>query len=231
MFGKNDISVSSRSGVGSEWNLAGGSTSIHNKYIFSKEKSEGFDYYVFSKPFEFPYKISDLIFLISEEYCFLGAVPENVVEEVSGLGINNIKFENCSSGDERVCFGGGIDCDSIVYGSCSVGCDSVYDEGVVSKSSGDLRYIGSLMWGAIFSDKDVYDCNVERLMYRTEKIAEIYSEKADLMDARDCGTNLKGDLMVWASRLENFSGDDLISLSDASEDIGRKNDREVCGMW
>ena len=53
-FGKNDISVSQRSDVGAEWNLAGGATSVYNKYIFSSEKSSGFDYYVFSKPFNFP---------------------------------------------------------------------------------------------------------------------------------------------------------------------------------
>ncbi len=37
-FGKNDISVATRSSVGEEWNLPGGTTSIHNKYIFSSGK-------------------------------------------------------------------------------------------------------------------------------------------------------------------------------------------------
>lgn len=229
-FGKNDISIASRSGVGSEWNLAGGASSVYNKYIFSKEKNEGFDYYVFSKPFEFPYKVSDLIFLTSGSFCFLNA-PENIEDEILGLGIENIVLDNCSSGDERVCFGGGLDCDSIVYGSCSGNCDSVYDYGVVSKGLGDLRYVGSLMWGAIFSDKAVYECNVERLMFRAGNIAEIFSEKADLMDARDCGTNLKGDLVVWADMIRNATSDDLILMKGFADDLGRKNDREMCGLW
>ena len=230
-FGKNDLSIASRSGVGSEWNLAGGASSVHNKYIFSGGKIEGFDYYVFSKPFSFPYKVSDLIFLTSEKYCFLGDVPDGVVEEVTGLGIENILFENCSSSDEKVCFGGGSDCDMIVYGSCSGGCDSIYDYGVVSKGSGDLRYVGSLMWGAIFSDEAVYECNVARLMYRTKKIAEVFSGKVDLMDARNCESNMKGDLVLWAGMTGNASSEDLISLEMFANDMDRKNEREACGLW
>ena len=55
-FGKNDLSVSTRSGVGQDWNLAGGKSSVHNKYIFSEESLVGFDYYVFSKSYDFPYE-------------------------------------------------------------------------------------------------------------------------------------------------------------------------------
>jgi len=229
-FGKNDISVATRSGIGNEWNSAGGASSIHNKYIFSEEDNEGFEYYVFSKSFEFPYEVSDLIFLTSKRYCLLNA-PDSVSEEVLGLGIENIVFENCSSLDERVCFGGGADCDMIVYGSCSGNCDSIYDKGFVSKDGEDLKYIGNLMWGAIFSEEDIYECNVKRLMYRTRKIAEIFYEKADLMDARNCETNLKGDLMVWSGMVADASSDDLISLSGFAEDLGRKNDGEGCKIW
>ena len=229
-FGKNVLSVASRSGIGEEWNLAGGATSIYNKYIFSVEDNEGFEYFVFSKPFEFPYKVSDLIFLMNGEYCFLNA-PDFVQSEILDLGIDNVFFDNCSSSDERVCFGRGNDCDSIVYGSCLVGCDSVYDEGVVTKGSGEMEYVGSLMWGAIFSDKNIYDCNVERLMFRAGKIAEVFSEKSDFMNARNCGTNMKGDLIVWGEMLSNVSSEDLISLNEFADDIGDKNDRELCRLW
>ncbi|MBT6690139.1 hypothetical protein HN903_03770 [archaeon] len=229
-FGENELSVAMRSGVGNEWNLPGGATSIYNKYIFSNRENEGFDYYVFSKPFEFPYEVSDLIFLMDREYCFLNA-PDVVAGEVLDLGIDNIVFDNCSSDSERVCFGGGSDCDSIVYGSCSGGCDSIYDEGVVSKPSGDLRYVGNLMWGAIFSESDVYECNVERLMYRVKSIAGVFSAKADLMDARDCGTNLRGDLIVWGSLAGNATSDDLVALKTVAESMDRNNNGELCKIW
>jgi hypothetical protein len=229
-FGKNDISIATRSGVGDEWNDAGGASSVHNKYIFSKEQVDGEDFYVFSKGFEFPYKTGDLIFLFSDRYCFLNA-PEFVENDVGGLGIDNVVLENCSVEDVRVCFGGGSDCDIIVYGACSSGCESAYDYGRVVKASEDMMYVGNLMYGAIFSDRGIYDCNIERLMYRTSNIAKIFGEKASLMNSRGCDTNLRGKLFAWRGVLENASSDDLISLSGYANSLGKDNDGEVCGMW
>ena len=60
-FGRHKISVSTRSDVGEEWNIPGEKVPVHNKYIFSSERSSGKEYYVFSKPFEFPYKIADCL--------------------------------------------------------------------------------------------------------------------------------------------------------------------------
>jgi len=226
-FGKNDISVSSQSNVGEEWNLPGGASSIYNKYIFSSGKTSGFDYYVFSKPFNFPYEISDLIFLMTENYCFV-----NAPEGVPGFDVPNIEVGNCSVADAvRVCFGFGDDCDVMVYGSCGTRCDSVFDEGVVVRDGVDVRYVGNLMYGAIFSDKGIYDCNVRRLLYRAGKIAEEFVDKADLMDARNCNTNLRPDLIVWGAMVGNASVDDLASLRLMADVIDRKNNGEVCGMW
>ncbi len=229
-FGKNEISVATKSGVGKAWNSAGGEISIHNKYIFSKEKNQGTEYYVFSKPFNFPYKVSDLLFLMSGRYCLINT-PPSIRDEVSGIGIKNIVFENCSSGDERVCFGGGSNCDMIVYGSCSGDCSSIYDEGVVSKKDGDLKYVGNLMWGAIFSDKDIYNCNVKRLMFRTKEISEVYSEKTNLMNARNCGTNMKGELDAWSAETNNATDEDIISLKVVADNLEKKNEGELCGLW
>ena len=230
-FGKNDISVATRSDVGEKWNLPGGATSIHNKYIFSSERSSGKDYYVFSKPFSFPYKIADMIFLTPDNYCFLNA-PEEVANEIIGLNIPNIEVENCTlTNSINVCFGNGNDCDVIVYGACRNNCDSVYDEGTVVKGSDDMKYVRNLMYAAIFSDKLIYDCNVKRLMYRTGKIAEEFAEKADLLDARNCNTNMKPDLVAWNSLTINASSDDLISLRTMANNIEDKNNRELCGVW
>ncbi len=229
-FGKDGLSIATKSDVGKKWNLPGGVISVHNKYIFSKEQNIGKEYYVFSKPFNFPYKVSDLIFLMSGKYCFINT-PSSIHDEISGLGVKNIVFGNCSSDDERVCFGGGADCDTIVYGSCSGDCNSIYDEGVVSKKNGDMKYVGNLMWAAIFSDKDVYDCNVKRLLFRTKKIAEIYSQKANLMNARNCGTNLGGDLALWTAMTSNATSADLVSLKTVSTELQKKNDGELCGLW
>jgi len=231
-FGKNEISVSTRSDIGEDWNLPGGATSIYNKYFFSSEKSVGSEFYVFSKPFEFPYEISDLIFMTSDNYCFLNA-PEEIADEVIGMNIKNIEVENCTLINPiNVCFGGGGDkCDVKVRGSCNSNCDSLYDEGTVLKKNEDMRYVGNLMYAAIFSDKIVYDCNVERLMYRNSKIAQELSIKANLMDARGCNTNLGGDLVAWSGFTELATSNDLGGLRDISKNMNSKNSRELCGIW
>jgi hypothetical protein len=228
-FGRQEISVATRSDVGEEWNIAGEAVSVYNKYIFSSGENSGKEYYVFSKPFEYPYKVTDLIFLTPKRYCFISA-PEEVVEEIEGLAIPNIDIGNCSAGSVEVCFGSG-GCDINVYGSCLSGCDSLYDEGTVEKLGTQVKYVGSLMYGAIFSDKGVYDCNINRLMYRTAKIAEGFVEKADLMDSRDCSTNLRGDLYAWMGATINATADDLIGNNQVSKTMDKRNERELCGIW
>jgi hypothetical protein len=228
-FGRHEISVATRSDVGKEWNIAGEAVSVQNKYIFSSRDNSGKEYYVFSKPFEYPYKVNDLIFLTPESYCFISA-PEEIVEEIEGLAIPNIEIGNCSEGSLEVCFGSG-NCEINVYGSCLNGCDSLYDEGTVEKPGVQMKYVGSLMYGAIFSDKGIYDCNVKRLMYRTAKIAEGFVEKTDLMDSRGCGTNLKGDLYMWMGVTINGSVNDLIGNNQLAKTMNKQNDRELCGVW
>ncbi len=240
-FGKNDIAVATETGMNGEWGDFGGATSVYNKYIFSSEKNTGKDYYVFSKPFDFPYKVSDLIFLTSENYCFMDA-PDEIADEVLSFGMPNVgvseydisigKNVGCDFPEAvNVCFGQGSDCDISVYGSCLSKCDSVYDEGIVVKKGEDMNYVGSLMYAAIFSDENIYECNVERLMYRAGKIGEMFVEKADLMDARGCNTNLKGDLFVWSGLVGNATTEDLMNLRPLGDTLERRNDMELCGLW
>lgn len=238
-FGKNDLSVSTKSGVGSEWQQAGGATSIHNKYIFSDAANYGRNYYVFSTPFYFPYKVADLIFLSpdSVDYCFISP-PREIENTILGLNMPHVKINNCSASGNtiRVCFGAsGGDCEVSVYGSCTNSCGDLgsYNEGYVEKfdRSVKMNYVGNLIYGAIFSDKSIYDCNVERLLYRSGQIAEIFSIKAGLMDSRDCGTNLNADLAILSEISKNSTVDDLFSLNPAIKQIETKNEQEICGLW
>ena len=228
-FGKNDISTSTRSGVGKEWQDAGGATSVYNKYIFSDKNDSGKIFYVFSKPFDFPYKVSDLIFITSKKYCFKNA-PDIIKDEVEGLNIPNIAIENCSAEDISVCFGAGS-CDINVYGSCTSYCESVYDEGYVEKQGEELFYVGSLVYAGIFASPEIYNCNVKRLTYRAGSIASIFLKKIDLMEGRDCNTNLKADLIYWQGLTANATSKDLISLNYIAKDMEIKNEKELCGVW
>lgn len=221
-FGTNRISVQTRSGIGNEWNPPGVSTSIHNKYIFSSEINSGKTFYVFSKSFEFPYKFADLIFLTSDNYCFVNA-PDYVDDEINKMNMPNIKLDPCENENVvRVCFDSGTsDCDVKVTGANS-------GVGTVKKNGTTMEFVDNLMYAAIFSDKLIYDCNVERLAFRGSKIAQCFVEKTEFMNPRGCNTNMKSDLISFSFGLD---AGDLISLKSEAEEMGRKNDRELCGIW
>ena len=244
-FGRNMLSVSSKSGIGEEWNIPGEKIAVENKYIFSSEKNIGTltdidgnlvgagseEYYVFSKPFEFPYKVADLTFITSKGYCFIDA-PEEIADEILDMSIPNIEIDNCTSDESiKVCFDSGVDCDIRVYGLCSSNCESIYDYGTVSNGISEMNYVGNLMYAAIFSDGDIYNCNVQRLFYRDSVIAQEFVHKADLMDARGCNTALKSDLILWKSAIGGAEPEDLSSLYSFSKNINKKNEREMCGLW
>lgn len=229
-FGRNELSVSTRSDVLEEWTVPGVPSRIGNKYIFSEDRIETELLYSFSKPFEFPYKVADLIFLTGNKYCFIGA-PDRIASQVSIA--ENINTSSGCSKDEsfiNVCFGSGPDCDIEVFGSCrSSYCETIYDEGTVSKKGVQLKYVGSLMYGAIFSSEEIYTCNFNRLMYRTGRVAEVFSNKASIMNLRGCNTNLRGEIASYGLRVSNASLNELSSINYA--EIDRRNDLEVCGLW
>jgi hypothetical protein len=225
-FGKNDISVALRSGVGKPWNEPGGATSIHNKYIFSDGLS-GKEFLVFSTPFNFPFKTADMIFITTKGYCFIDA-PEEIEEVLRGFNAPNIRIQNCSNEDIEVCFG--KRCNISVYGTCS-GCDSQYEEGYVEKNGARMSFAGNLMYAAFFSSKQVYDCNVKRLLYRTSRVAEVFAAKVDLMNSRNLGSGLKPDLLTFASMTSDASSGEIISLSAATREIKLKNEVEGERLW
>jgi len=232
-FGKSKISLSTRSRVGEEWLNPGVGASNQNKYIFSEEREQGKDIYVFSKPFEFPYKVADMIFMSSKKYCFIEP-PTDVKDEVLGLKMENIEVfedkEDCSEDTIKICFDYGFDCDITVYGICTSGCSDSFEYGYVEKDGEEMDYVEDLMYGAIFSDKNIYDCNVQRMLYRAGNIAEIYGKKADLMNARRCNTGLKQQILSYSDWLSSTGPEEIISLKTQKDELNKKN-RELCGLW
>jgi len=220
-FGRNEISVSTKSDIGESWGDGGIATSIKSKYIFSREENIGTEFFVFSKSFDFPYEVSDMLFLTSEKYCFFDA-PEDVKEDVSFLRIANIEIdENCTFEDAvKVCFSSGGDCDVRVYGDL--------ESGSVDKDGDEMNYVGNLLYAAIFSEKEIYECNIQRLLFRTGEIAGVFAEKVDYMDARGCNSNLKSDLLQFK---EAVSGGISASVINSAEQLDRRNRRELCGVW
>lgn len=184
-YGTNFIQISTESNLGKS--VEGQAIQVNDKYIFSDAEDSKEEYYVFSKTFEYPYKIADIIILTSKKYCFLEA-PSRVKSSYSG--IEAITFDNCTGNEITVCFGRGV-CNITVEGICEdINCETEFDYGFIRKGGQTIAYADSLLIAAIVSDKELYNCNVQRLMYRASKIADLLSKKAELATSRGCYTNL-----------------------------------------
>ena len=105
-FGKQSLQLDQKRF--NEWTETDTKVSSYNKYIFSEEQTEGKTFYLFSKSFDFPFKVANLIYLTSSDdvYCFVGA-PTEIKEEISNLNQGNLLVENCTKGSIKVCFKGG----------------------------------------------------------------------------------------------------------------------------
>ena len=224
-FGKQQISTSTKLGIGNDWGQKSVRKSSFNKYLFSREVEEGKELNVIVKPFYNPYKVGDLTFVYSGDYCFVNppAEIEEELEELSGngnleIGINVTTNANqCPQGKTIVCFN-------------QIGCDINVNLGsrIVSRSSpaDDVFYDGDLIYAAIFSDKELYECQIKRLMKRTNELAYIYSLKSGFLTGQGCSNNLQGDLVSFANILSNTnsSEDFLDNVAPIAEDLRRKND-------
>ena len=224
-FGKQGIQISEFSF--NKWTIPGVESGFENKYIFSKAPyTEGKKFYIFSKPFEFPFKVSDLIYLTSEneKYCFDNA-PEEIAEEISQLNQGNLAADclNAEADTIKVCFNSATNCDIRVY----------YDEGYIQKDKDKIYFEeDSLMYSAIFSSPEIYSCQVQRLMKRTKQLAELYKEKELLLSQRNCETNLAGDLDSLISQIENTEDYKVISSVDSLvEGLENKNKYAECTLW
>ena len=219
-FGRQIIQLSQKSF--NKWTETGIDVGFSNKYIFSDSIIEGKNFYVFSKPFDFPFKISDLIYMTSSEksYCFIDP-PAGIEKEISNINQKNLFLDECPSNSLHVCFEGGEDCD------IEINQNSKFVE-----KRGEIMFFedDALMYAAIFSDKDIYECQLERLMQRTEQLASIYDEKASLISGQGCVLEI--NLFTLRTAASGFSDSrDLVIIKGIAEDLDGKNDFGVCQLW
>jgi len=211
-----------------KWTKTDVNVFFNNKYIFSEEEIEGKKFYVFSKPFDFPFKVSDLFYMTSsnERYCFMNA-PDEINNEILDLNQSNLAAENCSSNDVTVCF----DSDK-----CDINID--YNSGVVEKNGESMYFAGTrenpraLMYAAIFSNKDIYECQVKRLMMRLKEISLLYVDKEILNSNKGCNGNLGSDLTELRDMADSFSSSEEIgAMKEKADIIYEKNDGAFCMLW
>lgn len=222
-FGNQIISISEKSF--GEWRKPITDVGFPNKYLFSDD-AQGKKFYLFSKPFEFPFKIADLIYIIpsNRKYCFkdIEDYAKSVSDDLKRLNTDNLLLDDCDDGENIVvCFSGE---------SCDINVN--YILGVVEKDGESYDFYGdALMFAAIFSDKDNYDCQVKRLMKRTFELAKIYHNKANFVANKGCHSRLTPDLFQLQTNVEN--AEKITSpMKTLVENLERANTGGVeCNIW
>ena len=237
-FGKQTITFSEQS-LGDKFGEKGGAVPIYNKYVFSKNTIQGKELNIFSKEFLMPFKVADLIVINSEKYCFHSTKNINKIKkDVENLNLKNIQFsdnlQNCTG--VKVCFDvDSSECDIRVFGRCEgIGCESDYDYGKVSKGVEDIYYADSLLYAAIFSSKDSYECNLKRLMSKFNELGLIYIDKIKIIQRKDCSSDIEIPLINLINQAKSLSGSreilDLVSISKEI-DITNKIATSACRLY
>ena len=219
-FGRQIIKVSQK--TFNKWSEPSIDVGFSNKYIFSENPVEGKKFYLFSKPFNLPFKVADVIYLTSFDtnYCFRGA-PEEVEDEIGYLNQNNLFFEECPARSIEVCFGG----------NCDIEINT--KERTVSKGGEKMHFNDlSLMYAAIFSDPQVYECQLKRLMQRGSQLSQLYVEKANLISREECFSNVNSQLLTLASEENGFgSSVNLNFVAGLADKVESANDVANCKLW
>jgi hypothetical protein len=211
-----------------KWTKTDVNVFFSNKYIFSEPEIEGKEFYVFSKPFEFPFKIADLIYMTSanDKYCFVAA-PDKISEEIYYLNQSNLLVKNCTGDEIKICFN---------RGNCDINVDS--DLGIVEKNGESMYFAGTgsdagaLMYAAIFSDKDTYECQVKRLMMRVKELSLLYEDKEIIIRKKGCGETLGSDLSELSDMASGLSSSEELGIIKMKADIiEEENNAGICMLW
>jgi len=205
-FGEQGIKTAVKSGLGaSAWGTPSIESRFANKYIFSETVLQGKEFFVFSESFNVPFKAGDILYLWTNKYCFVNPTNE-IRSDIEDLNLKNIniseRVENCDKGSRKVCFtaSSASGCDIVVnYAEKSVtrGKDKVYYEDI---------YDNSLIYGAIFANASLYECQLKRLLKRAAALANLNIEKNKILL---CSNTIESEL----ARFANLS----ISLRSSAE--------------
>ncbi|MEK6924773.1 MAG: hypothetical protein AABW71_00870 [Nanoarchaeota archaeon] len=222
VFGVQRLSTASK--TRNQWSDESIRKSVYDKYLFSGEVEETEDkrLHIMVNPLVAPFKIGDIISIYGAKYCFVN--PSNSVEDLindlsvdgkQDIGINiTTSINNCERNVTTVCFN-------------RIGCDinvNTQSE-VVTKDGNDMYYEGdSLMLAAIFSDYEIYECQISRLMKRASELGVVYSKKAVYIEGSGCSNNLVSDLQSFVLATNVTSSRDFArQVMPIAEDLERRN--------
>ena len=180
------------------------------------------------------FKVDDLIYIFSEDYCFVGA-PDEIKEQFEGIKIKQLRFADfsseCSEKDIDVCFDDSVNCDVSVSGELCEGffCDDAYKYGIVSKEGKDIKFVtDALMYSAIFSDSGLYECNFNRLMNRLGMLIGLYKSKIDFTDTKCDSKSINAELDAFKDYTKLGSTEQLFV---SSKSLDEENSQLECPVF
>ena len=212
-FGTESVSFKEKGNIN-----AAQKVSVKDKYIFADSPVIRKSYFIFSMPFFMAYKVADINVIGSRDYCFYSA-SDDVIKDVSNLNLKNIAFLNSSQVCRgiSVCFNEKPNCDIKVS----------LANNYVQKNGKRLYYENSLMYAAIFSSPDVYECNVKRLKNKFDELGSVYVGKLGILEKNGCSTNIADKLNSIKGNIN--SSRELITLEPTLNEIDQINSASQSG--
>jgi len=206
---------------------------LENKYIFMERPVEGEEFFAFTRQYEFPsdrdyefpFKIADLIYLVStdKEYCFVNP-SRDIEEDILDLDYEGFVVDDCSDNSVRICFNQGSDCDVEVYSG----------SGKILKGNEEIYFEGdALMYAGIFSDAEEYECQLHRLVNRAKQILVLYKEKSVIQEKQGCRRELEDEIDSFLNVLENYEDSkDIFYVGVKSREVNKLNSNlGDCKLW
>ncbi len=235
LFGMQELKVSHQSGLGEPWRENGIPARSAGMYVFSSAPAEGKTFTLLVKPILLPFKIGDSIALWSGGYCFIQP-PSPVEEDLSllkgaGNPVSQVqRVQECPRGSTVVCFSVA----GTVPGSKSA-CTVLVDVTAhrVQKQGKSVVYIEPLLFAAIVSAPEVYECTVARILRRADFLAGVYAGKSALIASRSqqgCSSALQADLASYRALAANGTSQNLEALFALAQKLERENPAS-CPLW
>lgn len=218
-FGKQEFQIAQK--TLNKWQEAKIETSFENHYIFSEKEIQGKKFYLFSKSFEFPFKVADVTYMTSAEinYCFIDA-PSNIEKEMRALNQANLFTKNCPAESVKICFDTSL-CDINIH----------TNQKSVEKNDKVVYYeTDALMYAGIFSDEKIYECQISRLMKRLSELSLLYEEKSVILMKQNCVQEVDvASLRSISLGISNSEG--LIGVRTLIQQLDAQNTIAECRLW
>ena len=233
VFGRQTLGFSEESGLVTKWSAPENNISRYNQYVFAEEMMQSKKYFIFSKPFYTGYKVADLVYLVPEttKYCLIKA-PEDIEYDINALSFSNINLSatisTCPKNSLAVCF-------NFNDAKCTIKIDYAgedYKSGTITKNGKTVEYSSpSLLYAAIFSSSNIYNCNIARLGNKIHILGEVYKDKVNLVKMKECGSLIEPYLDSIISKSNNLTSSKLGNLLEEANLMDKKNCDSNCPIY